>query len=110
MGGEEERMCALYHMGYYQPQGGENSPRDTALSSHEHLLMHIPEVYIVLTNYPIEGSDTFIANNTARICYQGRGEVCSSFSTARFRHAHSWVFLVPERTVELAHHYLPTHE
>ena len=37
--------------------------------------MHIPEVYIVLTNYPIEGSDTFSANNTARICYQGRGEV-----------------------------------
>lgn len=42
MGGEEERMCALYYVGYYQPQGGENSPRDTALSSHEHLLMHIP--------------------------------------------------------------------
>ena len=33
-----------------------------------------------------------------------------SFSTARFRHAHSWVFLVPERTVELAQQYLPTHE
>ena len=33
---------SLYHVGYYQPQGGENSPRDTALSSHEHLLMHIP--------------------------------------------------------------------
>ncbi len=34
------------------------------------------QVYIVLANYPIEGSDTFIANCTARICYWGRGGVC----------------------------------
>src|SRR5260221_5218610 len=34
------------------------------------------QVYIVLANYPIEGSDTFIANSTARICYWGRGGVC----------------------------------
>jgi hypothetical protein len=33
------------------------------------------QVYIVLANYPIEGSDTFIANSTARICYRGRGGV-----------------------------------
>jgi hypothetical protein len=38
------------------------------------------QVYIVLASYRIEGSDTFIANSTARICYRGRGGVCCPVS------------------------------